>query len=458
MQRFTLNRRQMLGGLAAGAGLSLLGPMGRASAAVSEIVWATWDSNGHPEYVATFEKATGTKVKLSFLSSEDAQFAALKTGSASDWDIVNPSLNGAWRYIKAKVLKPLDLSKVPNIAHMYDVFKTTDKVKGEDGATYAIPYLWGLNPIVYRSDIHTEEPTYSTLFDPKFKGQLAMRDYALESIAIAALHIGIPRERAFLLTSDELAEVKKALIAQKPLLRTYWQTIGDLTNLFATGEVTACLLLARALRRAEGQDEGGDGQAEGRHHGLVRLLRPSGQPAGRKGGDRLQIRRLSARRRLCVHHRRHRQLRHDVVDHPRQAEPRKAGSDLRRRPLRDAELHVAGCSGQLLGVAEGLERGQSRLIRRRYRSIQGRAVWDLLVVRGRVGPPGLGDRGIDVGGKQDGKADGAGGLAAASRHAWCRQKIRPLDRSGRHQSRRTRASVPDIARTRRVAARRPFSG
>ena len=239
MQRFILNRRQMLGGLAAGAGLSLLGPMGRASAAVSEIVWATWDSNGHPEYVAAFEKATGTKVKLSFLSSEDAQFAALKTGSASDWDVVNPSLNQARRYIKAGELMPLDLTKVPNLAHMYDVFKATEKVKGEDGQTYAIPYLWGLNPIVYRSDIHTEEPTYSTLFDPKFKGQLAMRDYALESIAIAALHIGIPRERAFLLTSDELAEVKKALIAQKPLLRTYWQTIGDLTNLIATGEVTA---------------------------------------------------------------------------------------------------------------------------------------------------------------------------------------------------------------------------
>ncbi|SFM69975.1 spermidine/putrescine transport system substrate-binding protein [Pleomorphomonas diazotrophica] len=239
MQRFILNRRQMLGGLAAGAGLSLLGPMGRASAAVSEIVWATWDSNGHPEYVTAFEKATGTKVKLSFLSSEDAQFAALKTGAASDWDVVNPSLNQARRYIKAGELMPLDLAKVPNLAHMYDVFKATEKVKGEDGQTYAIPYLWGLNPIVYRSDIHTEEPTYSTLFDPKFKGQLAMRDYALESIAIAALHIGIPRERAFLLTSDELAEVKKALIAQKPLLRTYWQTIGDLTNLIATGEVTA---------------------------------------------------------------------------------------------------------------------------------------------------------------------------------------------------------------------------
>ncbi len=36
--------------------------------------------------------------------------------------------------------------------------------------------------------------------------------------------------------AKELAEAKKLLIAQKPHLRTYWQTIGDLTNLFATGE------------------------------------------------------------------------------------------------------------------------------------------------------------------------------------------------------------------------------
>ncbi len=109
---------------------------------------------------------------------------------------------------------------------------------GKDGATYAVPYLWGLNPIVYRKDIYKEEPTYATLFDPKYKGQLAMRDYALESIAVAGLYIGVPRDEVFTMSDAQLAESKKALIAQKPLLRTYWQTIGDLTNLFATNEVT----------------------------------------------------------------------------------------------------------------------------------------------------------------------------------------------------------------------------
>ena len=223
---------------AAASGLTLLGSRRPARAAVAELVWATWDSNGKPEYVTRFEAQTGVKVRESYLTSDDAQFAALRTGAASAWDIVNPSLNGAWRYVRAGALKPLDLSKIPNRSRLYPPFASTDKIKGPNGATYAVPYLWGLNPIVYRTDRIQGEASYATLFDTKYKGQLAMRDYALEAIAIAALHVGVPRERVFTLNAGELAEAKKARIAQKPLLRTYWQTIGDLTNLFATGEVT----------------------------------------------------------------------------------------------------------------------------------------------------------------------------------------------------------------------------
>lgn len=233
-----LTRREILAGFAAGTAAGILGSASATRAAVSELVWATWESNAHPEYVAAFEKETGTRIKLSFLSSEDAQFAALKTGSAADWDMINPSLNGSWRYIKAGLLKEIDISKLPNAAHMYDVFKTTPKVLDDSGKLFAVPYLWGLNPLVYRTDTFDHEPDYTTLFDPKYSGQLAMRDYALESIAIAGLVAGVPRDRVFVMDAKELAEAKKLLVAQKPLLRTYWQTIGDLTNLFATGEVS----------------------------------------------------------------------------------------------------------------------------------------------------------------------------------------------------------------------------
>lgn len=232
----TLTRRHMLSTLAASP--LILGPAGAARAKVADVTWATWESNGKAEYTNTFEGKTGVKVRRSFLTSEDAQFAALKSGAGVDWDFLNPSLNGSSRYVKGGVLKALDLAKVPNAARMYDAFQGQDRIKGADGRTYMIPYLWGLNPIVYRADRHEKEPDYSTLFDPKYKGQLAMRDYALEAIAIAGLHMGIDRAKVFTMSGSELAEAKKVLVAQKPLLRTYWQSIGDLTNLFATGEVT----------------------------------------------------------------------------------------------------------------------------------------------------------------------------------------------------------------------------
>ncbi len=141
-----MTRRELLAAMAASAAAGTVAGTSSAWAALSEMVWATWDSNGHPEYVVDFEKQTGTKIKLSYLSSEDAQFASLKTGSAADWDMINPSLNGSWRYIKAGLLKELDFRKFQNASLMYDVFKTTKKVQNDAGKTFAIPYLWGLKP------------------------------------------------------------------------------------------------------------------------------------------------------------------------------------------------------------------------------------------------------------------------------------------------------------------------
>ena len=234
-----LKRRDVLRLMAGGAGaVALQSFAGPARAAVKEIVWATYETTGKAEFFDAYTAKTGIKAAFSYITSDDALFAGLKAGSGSTWDVLNPGLNSAARYIKADLFHKLDLAKVPNAAAMYDAFKSSSAVRDDSGQTFAVPYLWGLNPVVYRSDVYADVPDYHTLFDPKYKGQLAMHDYAMESIAIAALHLGMPRDQIFKLDDKQLAEVKKVLIAQKPILRTYWQSISDLTNLFATGEVT----------------------------------------------------------------------------------------------------------------------------------------------------------------------------------------------------------------------------
>jgi len=141
------------------------------------------------------------------------------------------------RYIASDLVQPLDLKKVPNAAHMYRVFRD-NPINKKDGVPYALPYYWGINTIVYRADRMDEKPDWSVFFKgDKYKGKLAMRDYAVEGIMIAALYLGIPQKEIFSMDDRQLAEAKKALVAEKALLRTYWTSIADLTNLFATGEV-----------------------------------------------------------------------------------------------------------------------------------------------------------------------------------------------------------------------------
>lgn len=231
-----LTRRRLLLASGALAGMAAL-PLSRARAAVDQMTWSVWESNGNPAYSEAFENETGIDIRRAYMTSNDAQFAALRTGAAGDWDIVNPSISEMRQFMGADLLQPLDLSQIPNTEHMYPVFANMTLTKGPDGDVYGIPYLWGANPIVYRQDRIEEEPGYGTLFDERYAGQISMRDYPLEAVAIGGIYVGVPREELFDMGSEQLAEVKKALMAQKKLVRSYWQSIGDLTNQFATGEV-----------------------------------------------------------------------------------------------------------------------------------------------------------------------------------------------------------------------------
>ena len=146
------------------------------------------------------------------------------------------------------------------------------------------------------------EPDWSTLFEgEKYKGRLAMRDYALEGIVIAAMYVGIPRDQLFKMGDKELAECKKALLAQKKLLRTYWNSIGDLTNLFASGEVVCAFSWVPPYYDLQGpRPRHGHGQAEGRRHRLVRLAGHSGPGLGRRRGSGARPDQLSARSRTTA--------------------------------------------------------------------------------------------------------------------------------------------------------------
>jgi spermidine/putrescine-binding protein len=149
----------------------------------------------------------------------------------------------------------MDLQKLPNSEQLFPRFQNTEFWQ-KDGKSYGVPYLWGANAIAFNRTETGEINSLDALWNPAFKGRIAMRDEAEDSVAIAALKLGI--ENPYDLDEKGLQEVKKLLIAQKPLLRTYWKRAADVSSLLGSREVvvTWSFLEVVAPLRKSGLDIG----------------------------------------------------------------------------------------------------------------------------------------------------------------------------------------------------------
>src|SRR3546814_5985221 len=88
---------------------------------------------------------------------------------------------------------------------------------------------------MYRTDKISGEPdSYAALWDEQYKGRIALWDDKSAIYNTARL---LGYDNVYSLSDEQLEAVKQKLIEQKPLLRKYWSTAGELVNLYASGEV-----------------------------------------------------------------------------------------------------------------------------------------------------------------------------------------------------------------------------
>lgn len=219
-----------------GAAVGVLHAPAAPAATTATLNWSNWDANAHAHCLAPFTAARHIAVRRSLVTGADNQFATLMAGGGREWDAIAPNIETVGQFIRAGLLQKIDLARLPNAAAMYPTLRDSPLIRdGKD--VYALPYVWGLNPLVYRADHVKGLVDYDTLFDPKYKGRIATWDYPLSGIGIAAMHLGIAPEQAFDLGARDLAQVRKVLLAQKPLIRAYWKNLDEINRLFESGEV-----------------------------------------------------------------------------------------------------------------------------------------------------------------------------------------------------------------------------
>lgn len=209
------------------------------------ILWATNEAYSRPPMIDPFTAETGIKVDLELFSDVTEIASKLKTGGTGITGFVDGSYHAVESY-EAGVLQPIDLANVPN--YEKNVLPTFRDAKAHqfDGTVYGIPMDWGTDSMAYNGDkIDGKIDDLAALWDPQFEGQIAMPAGLMEMVIVGGIYAGVPDP--FDMTDDELSEVQELLIKQKPLVRTYWKEIGELTNLFASGEVTIAWAWAPVL-------------------------------------------------------------------------------------------------------------------------------------------------------------------------------------------------------------------
>lgn len=220
-------KRALLGA----AALMLLVSAG--SAGAQELNLLTWEGYADESFVVPFEEATGCQVTATYVGSNDDFVPKLAAGGGV-YDLISPSIDTTAVVVAAGFIDPIDVSRVERFDELFESFSTAKNIT-MDGEQWGVPFTWGSIPFMYRTDMISEAPTsLQALWDPQYAGKISLWDDK-SSIYVAARLNG--DMNIYDLNDEQMEAAKQKLIEQKPLIRKYWGTAGELVDLFASGEV-----------------------------------------------------------------------------------------------------------------------------------------------------------------------------------------------------------------------------
>jgi spermidine/putrescine-binding protein len=202
-----------------------------------------WEGYADPATVHAFEESRHCKVMATYMGTSDELVAKLRGGSASNYDVISPSSDVATSIVRAGLVIPLDLSKLPTYSQLSAKLRDLPLVKA-NGQVYGVPFMWGPNPLLYDTTVFKEPPdSWNILWDRKFQGKISVWD-DLSSVYMAAQILGFDKpdpSQLYNLSEEQLAAAKKKLIELKPNVRKMWSSGGELTNLFQNHEVVLAM-------------------------------------------------------------------------------------------------------------------------------------------------------------------------------------------------------------------------
>ena len=192
-----------------------------------------WCDHADPALLKPFEDANGIKVNVKEFEGTGAGFAIIDQSQPGDWDVMVIDSIDVPRGVAKGLFEPLPEDKLP-FADLFSEVKMDGSTK-IDGKRYGVTDKFGYNAISFNNtkvDVGDMQ-TLASLLDSKYKGRIAIYDYYLPLIGMAALAIG---KKTPELTEADLPAIKEVLLK----IKANSKLVGDVTQTqtaIATGEI-----------------------------------------------------------------------------------------------------------------------------------------------------------------------------------------------------------------------------
>jgi spermidine/putrescine transport system substrate-binding protein len=212
---------------------AVLAAMGiAASAAAADLNALVWCDHADPNFLKPFEDANGIKVNVKEFEGTGAGLAIVEQSQPGDWDVMVIDSIDVRRGVERNLFDPLPEDKLP-FADMFPEV-VMDGATKMDGKRYGITEKFGYNTIGYnKAKVKPDDmQSLAALTGDAYKGRIAIYDYYLPVIGMAAMSIG---KKTAELNEADLPAIKDVLLKMKANAKAVTDVAASQTAL-ATGE------------------------------------------------------------------------------------------------------------------------------------------------------------------------------------------------------------------------------
>ena len=213
-----MRRRDALRGGAA-MGLAWVSAMvfPRPASAAQDLLVMDFTGYEVPDLHRSYIKQYGTSPAFSLFGDGDEAFLKVRAGFRAD--LVHAGTFDVSRFRDAGLAQPWDTTRL-RFGQMYCRSLRAQEAPEHDGQQWLIPADWGINSVLYRTDlVDIKEESWNLLWDKRYTGKLAYGTEMYPAIAGAALAAGVADP--YHASDEEFKRIRAKLTEQRPLLRFY---------------------------------------------------------------------------------------------------------------------------------------------------------------------------------------------------------------------------------------------